>query len=525
MNGAVIAIRAAIVQRAENCPRCGQVSTRIHGYYDRTIDDVPISNFAVQICLTIRRFLCNNVRCDQRTFSANVSELVGHYQRKSVRLISNLYHIGQALGGQAGARLARLLSMATSRDTILRIIRTGFQPTPCRPKVIGVDDWAMCKGHKYGTIIVDLEEHKVIDLLPSRSAQELAGWLATQPQIEIVSRDRSKEYQAAIAESLPQACQVADRWHLVKNLMEALERAIEEVYPKAEEMRKSGGSRLEEQALRTRFRRAGIDEQWRESRHQQRIQRYQIVQHLKSQGVGMRRIARLLGLSRGSVRTFYQAETYPETEYQTTKRSILDPFLPYLEQQVQAGCTNAAQLWREIVAQGYPGSCSQVNKWMTWRRRQHKELHTHHRNDGKDGVFLPSKKYLAQLLFAPSTELAEHDTVMLHQVKQVPQLAALHEFVHRFRNMIASKQSADFDGWLTQSYNSNVAALKRFADSIQQERPAILAAITTHWSNEHIAYCTSSAQLGSLAMNYVRLRRLKAGIVCGTGNRQLPRSL
>jgi transposase len=201
-DGPGIVIRAAIQQKVGNCPDCGQVSTKIHGYYRRTFDDLPLMGLCVRIQLQVQMLCCDNAHCDRQTFSAATSELIAPYQRKSTRLISSLYHIGQALGGRAGARLSRLLSLATSRDTILRIVRSAFQAESCKPQVIGVDDWAMRRGDTYGTILVDLERHCVIDLLPSRSAEELSGWLEHQPQIAIVSRDRSPEYRAAIPDRI-----------------------------------------------------------------------------------------------------------------------------------------------------------------------------------------------------------------------------------------------------------------------------------------------------------------------------------
>ncbi len=484
--GPAIGIRAATQHRAGICPGCGRESTQIHGYYRREVDDLPISGFTVRIRLKVRRFRCNNEQCERQTFSSTSSDLVAPHQRKSGRLISTLYHIGQALGGRAGARLTKLLCMGTSRDTLLRIVRAVFQPEPCAPHAVGVDDWAMCRGHSYGTIVVDLEKHQVIDLLPSRSADTLSQWLAHHPQISLVSRDRSPEYRSAVTDMLPEAVQVVDRWHLVKNLREALERSLEDLYPKSEMRDDTILSRGSEPALRTRFPRSGADEQLRSGRRQQRIQRYQIVQELKSHGMSIRRISRLLGLPRGTVRSFYFADTYPETQRRKTRPSMLDPYLPYLERRVQDGCTNAKQLWREIVARGYPGAPGQVSKWMTWRRRQNIDgVSPGMSNSSGTGadLMLPSRRTLSRILFTDPSQLDAHETMLLKLVKQNRMIAVVHELVRTFRGMIATKQTAEFDGWLAACHRSNVPAMNRFANSIQQDRTAVLAAISTHWSN------------------------------------------
>jgi transposase len=482
-DGSGIVIRAAIQQKRGNCPDCGQVSTKIHGYYGRTFDDLPVTGFSVRIQLKVQRFCCDNAHCDRQTFSAAMSDFVAPYQRKSTRLISSLYHIGQALGGRAGARLTGLLSIATSRDTILRIVRSGFQAGSCKPKVIGVDDWAMRRGDKYGSIIVDLERHRVIDLLPSRSAEELSGWLENQPQIAIVSRDRSPEYRAAITATLPHATQVVDRWHLVKNLREALERSIEEIYPRSGGPNNSALPSGNAQSLRTKFVRAEPEEQQRAGRRLQRIRRYQMIQECKAQGMSIRRISRLLGWARATVRNFYMADIYPETKRKQLKASLLDPYLPYLEQRVQEGCTNATQLWREVMVQGYPGASREVSKWVSWRRRQASTDPAKSSVGSLDHTVLPSRRTLSQLLFVDAGSLDPHDAVLLKLAKQHPLLATTHDIVHGLRRMISTRQAASFDDWLSTCSDSGVPAMQRFADHLQQDRSAVVAAISSPWSN------------------------------------------
>lgn len=483
--GPAIVMRAATTQRAGICPSCGRTSTRIHGYYNRTVHDLPICACAFRIHLRVRRYRCLNEGCGRKTFSSELSGLVESYQRKSIRLTTTLYHIGQALGGQAGSRLARLLSMSASRDGLLRIIRKTFLPEPCQPSVIGIDDWAMRKGHTYGTIVVDLERHRVVELLPSHAVDEVSRWLKSQPQITVVSRDRSMEYRTAITESLPDALQVVDRWHLIKNLCDVLERSLSENVPKLQIRPVVERISPSDRPLRTRFPRANADYGRQAGVYERRVRQYQLVQELKANGLGIKRIAKLLGLSRQTVRIFYYAEVYPETNYRKLRPSILDPYLPYLEQRVRDGCLNAMQLWREIVEQGYPGTQSQVTKWMHWRRRQTtnaKSLQPH--TDVVSGTgTLSFKKELMRLLLAEPTALNAADTVKLRLALEDPMLCALYDVTHRFRDMLRQKNASDFDEWVTTCNASDLKELRRFAAGLQQDRTAILAAITTPWSN------------------------------------------
>jgi len=193
----------AATRRCAECPKCGAASKRIHSRYVRTVADLPCHGIAVRLQLRTRRFRCNNDLCPQSIFCERLPSVVARYARRTLRLTDVLELIAFALGGRPGARLSHELAMQTSRHTLLHLIRRAAPETYAAPLVLGIDDWAKRKSKDYGTIIVDLERHRVLDLLPDRTAETSALWLQRHRGIEVVSRDRAGAYAEAVIRALP----------------------------------------------------------------------------------------------------------------------------------------------------------------------------------------------------------------------------------------------------------------------------------------------------------------------------------
>lgn len=204
------------------CPACGQESDRIHSVYERHPSDLPLVGWMVGLCARVRRFFCDNGRCGRRTFAEQFPELLAVKAQRTQRLMAHQQAIALALGGEAGQELCSRLGMPLSADSLIRAIRNSPEPEVRTPGVLGLDDWAKRKGQEYGTILVDLEARQPVDVLDSRTAEAVAEWLRAHPGVEIVSRDRGSEYVKGVTEGAPEAEQVADRWHLLSNLREAL---------------------------------------------------------------------------------------------------------------------------------------------------------------------------------------------------------------------------------------------------------------------------------------------------------------
>lgn len=468
------------------CPQCGTLSKRVHSYYWRKGQDLPISDQSTRLLIRARRFRCLNVDCPRQTFAEPVA-LLPAYARRTVRFTDSLRSVAFALGGEAGCRLATQLRMPTSPDTLLRLIRqTCFLPAS-EARVVGVDDWAFRKGVSYGTILLDLEKHCPIDLLPDRSAASLSAWLSDHPGIEIITRDRSTEYTKGATEGAPSAIQVADRWHLLSNLRQCLERMLSRIHARLNALPLSEG-KAKTTARRKAFPRTPIEQEGRRAKRQQRYQRYQQVVSMYQQGQPILQIAEQLGMSRVTVRKYAYSQAFPERAGRTKVRSILDPYLPYLERRHWEGYENALQLWRELVQRGFTGTHKQVSRWMQQRRTQPAtgrpaSSSSSEEVDIASGTSLLSARQLSWFLVRDPTKVPEEDQPVLSFIRQDNEVETAYQLAQQFITMVRERTVNMLDTWLEAITNSEIVDLQNFADGIQQDYRAVRAALETEWSN------------------------------------------
>jgi transposase len=322
----VVLLTVASSSSTAACPRCATESARLHSSYIRQPQDLPISGRTTRLVLHARRFRCVNPACSTVTFAERLPNLVAVAAQRTIRLNAELRDRALAFGGEAGARQSVRSAMSASGDTLLRRAHTATLRARAIPRVLGLDDFAFQKGRRYGTILTDGETKDVVDVLPDRTAEPVAAWLKDHPGVELVPRDRSTEYARGVTTGAPDAIQVADRWHVLGNLREALERLRDRLRPQL--LGLPPENHLSSLRLRSseRDRRRGTKDQARQQASRiQRYRRYADVKRLQVEGKAILQIARELKLSRQTVRKYMASDRFPDYPQLRQQRSSLDP--------------------------------------------------------------------------------------------------------------------------------------------------------------------------------------------------------
>jgi transposase len=482
---------------AAACPRCAEPSSAVHSRYQRPLRDLPWGPLTVRIRLLVRTFVCRMPTCTRRIFTERVPELVAPYARKTQRLIAALQAIGVALGGQAGARLAHRLGLPASRDTLLRLVRRLPLPAVRLLSAIGVDDWAHRKRQRDGTIVVDLERRQPVALLHDREANTLATWLRGHPEITVIARDRLKAYQDGARAGAPQATQVADRFHLLQNLAEALDqvfsahgpalKAVSDARSRTPITQPDGRTALPvppstptpQAQTRAAQRRA------------RRLATYTQVWTLHHQEWSPRLIAQHLGIGRMTVVRSLQAPTFPERKGRSeTRQSRLSPYTAEILTRWNAGCREARQRFQAIQRQGYTGSYPTVARYVQ-RLRQAQGLRPRARRPGQmlpRIVESPHRPLTTRLATRLVLKWPEHRTnadtqLLAHLESQHHDFAGAIELAQDFCAIVRQRQAHRFDAWLARAAASGVAPLRRFARGLCADYEAVKAGLRLPWSN------------------------------------------
>jgi transposase len=461
------------------CPECQQASRRIHSRYIRRLNDLPWEGLPVRIELRVRRFFCETDDCGHNIFTERLPKTVQRYARRTCRLSKALEQITQVLGGSAGSRLAEQLGILASGPTLLRQLRRRVISSFVHaPRVLGIDDWAWRKGRRYGTILCDLERGKVVDLLPDRSAESTAQWLRAHPGTEIVSRDRASLYAQAATKALPHAVQVADRWHLIHNMTDALVGALVPHHRLLSEAAQAAAGRpkaasapgAQPPSANPPSRKQRVQEQNRG----RRLARYEKVMEQVRQGASEREIARICGLARRTVRRWIAARSFPERR-PSNHSSTLDQHQEFLEKRWQQGCHNAAQLWRELCEQGLDGQSRTVRDWI----KKHRGSQTGPAEQPLTATTPPrsSPRQVAWLLLKQPEEARSYSEELY---RRSPEIATCASLAREFCRIIRQR---DVSAWLRWRDEAIASPLANFAKHLCRDEEAVLAALQQPWSN------------------------------------------
>ncbi|PNG24182.1 ISL3 family transposase [Methylocella silvestris] len=462
-DGAMTVITVRHMSKSSRCPDCEAITERIHSRYLRRLADLPLAGRQVQLVVVARRFRCDATLCRRAIFTERFSaDVLAPRARRTARLDCLVHHLGLALGGRPAASFARRLMLPVSNDTLLRVVRKrGCPPIP-PPIVVGIDDWAWRRNQRYGTIICDLERRRPIRLLPDREPATAQAWLAGQPQIAIVSRDRGGGYSLAAAKALPQATQVADRWHLMENASHAF---LDAVRKSIRQIRTAIGAAIIDPDLLTAAERIQYEGYLR------REDANAAILARAEKGASIKEIVRETGYSRGLVRRILRGQ---RSDVFRTRESSLESYLPWLDAQWTAGVQNGSELWRRLKSQGFRGCLRVVSEWAGRRRRAEKA-------DAESLRRVPSARTIARLMTTGRDTLSKSETVAIATIESgVPLLIEARAVIAAFHAMIRKKDEAQLDVWIEQARSSLVTS---FANGVAKDRTAVRAAIISAWSN------------------------------------------
>ena len=535
----LVTLEIASTQPVLVCPGCALQSGRVHSHYGRTLADLAWADIRVCLHLRARKCFCSNRACTQRVFTERLPGVAAPWARRTQRLAEQQRALGMALGGVPSARLGNALDRPASRDTFLRLVRATPTVDAPTPRYLGVDDWALRKGRIFCSIIIDLERSVVIDILPDRTAETFANWLREHPGVELISRDRGGAYAEGGARGAPDATQVADRWHLLKNLGDALTLVFDQQRIVIERCLTTAPIVVEQASLADTAAIVGGDlpsladstvpqdiepapetapsvtpvepvrsqppaqpaavethsqlsKRQREAqadRRRLRLARYEAVHRLRLQGFTLNAIADQVGLDRNTVRKWLQTPSFPERQQRRPETSLLDPFKPYVLERWNGGCHNGAMLLREVAARGYRGSPANFFAYITQLRKASglppkKRQGVQAKPIADPTRRIPSSRGLAVLIMKQPDALDAAEAEWVERLRNADvTLATAINLAQEFAVIVRERQPAHLDDWLERAAHSGIRPLAGFVNGVRRDYAAVKAGVTFTYSN------------------------------------------
>lgn len=466
------------------CPLCGHSSRRVHSRYVRSVADVPWHGVPFRLRLHVRRFFCEEPTCARAIFAERLPSLIAPHARRTERLDTWMRAVGFAVGGAAGTRLLQALGLVASPDTLRRQVRRTPVPAVPAPRVVGVDDWCFRRGRRYGAILVDLERRRVLDLLPDREADTLATWLQAHPSVEVVSRDRGASFAEGATRGAPQAIQVADRFHVLKNLVEAFQQVLGHEHAA---LRAAAEAVTGAPLAPTTRPLTAPEQQARKTAQARRQARYETVRRLRAEGKTIREMATELRMGQNTIQRLLRADTCPSPAQRRARSTQLTAFEPYLRERWNAGEQNGQQLLREIRERGYRGSQATLygllGRWRTGPRHSGPYAPQQTPAPSLPPPLRISPREVSWLLLHPTEELNPLETAYVSDLlRRDAVVATTQDAVLTFFALLHDRRGDHLDAWLEQADASGVRELATFAEGIRRDERAIRAAFDLPWS-------------------------------------------
>jgi transposase len=518
----VIAIAAASIAISAACPSCGAPSDRLHSRYIRTVADLPWQGRRVILRLAVRKFRCRTGGCARAVFCERLPAVLPPHARATERLSDVHRALGFALGGEAGARLAERLAVPTSPDTLLRRVRATGLPEAAAARVLGIDDFAFRKGQRYGTILVDLERRRVIDLLPDRESATLADWLRRHAGAEVVSRDRASAYAQAARDAAPGAAQVADRWHLLGNLRDAVEGVFQQrasairallTDESATDAPAPATTALPPQARRGRRAEA------RHAGHRRRQELFECVRQMCRDGTSLRQIARTLRLHFNTVARYVSSDECPDWNPGRRGPRGLDAHADFIRQRLGDGCRAAAAIHRELQARGYRGASSVVRAYVRELRAEMglPAARPSRPTSPRPAAPIPSPRRLAGMVIRRPADRPGDEKRVLDRLRTGDAATGEGiELAEAFAAALRERRGDAWDDWLSRAERSSVPGMRTFARGLRLDEAAVRAAFSSPWSNGQVEgqinrlKLTKRAMFGRASFDLLKARALHA---------------
>ena len=474
-----VVVRVTSYRTTSVCPLCSTPSSAIHSSYRRKPRDLPCVGRPIRLLLTVKKFFCRQAQCPRKVFTERMPDLIEVSSRLTKRLRSAVQEIGVATCGKGGERLVSKLGIPISDATLLWSLYLVPLPPIGKVAVIGIDDWSYRRGKRYGSIIVDLRTHKIIDLLPERSVVSVIAWLEAHPGVEIVSRDRGGTYVDGVTQGAPLATQVCDRWHLLKNLGEAVEAFLIRAHIRLPEMKSQEPT--PEHPLTT-YSATPAQQGRTQARLLRKWKLYQRIHELHEGGMSLRKIGEELGLARGTVRKYFrQPPEQPLPTPRPLRASKLDPYEDYILTRLSQGCKSAAQIHREITEMGFSGGRSNVKAYVAHLRTSTAEGATPVKRSERAQALSP--RSLRWLLTRERKDLDQEEQAQLDRLLTVSQeVGTVHALLHTFLSLVRERKHQHLRLWMEEASKSGIAELKSFVVGIERDYDAVKEALRLPWS-------------------------------------------